>query len=282
MDLLKGLSLFSGIGGIDVALSEFVQTVAYCEIEPYCQSVLLQRMQEGYLPKAPIWDDIRTLPYGDLPRIDIIFGGFPCQGFSVAGLGKGLADERTGLFSEMLRLIKEIKPKWIFLENVPGITSRGGTGMVREITSLGYDSRWCVISAASVGALHKRERWFFLANSMPSRLEVSRTEELKKKSIEYFCKNDSNTQSIQGQQPDMQAMPLCCGGQTWGNNARVYWPFESRTHWQEVVSDVCRVTDGVPRGMDRLKALGNSVVPQQVRKAFMILTGLHETTRKDQ
>jgi len=107
---MNGISLFSGIGGIDVALSPWVRTVFYCEIDPYCQSVLLQRMQEGHLSKAPIWTDIRTFPIRancDMLPIDIIFGGFPCQDISVAGLGNGLAGERSGLFYEIMRQQEE-------------------------------------------------------------------------------------------------------------------------------------------------------------------------------
>lgn len=165
---LRGLSLFTGIGGIDIALRDWVHPASYCEIDPYCQSVLLQRMQEGNMPKAPIWDDVRTITrdvLADLGAIDIIYGGFPCQDISVAGHGKGLEGERSGLFFEIVRLAEEIKPTFVFLENVPAITGRGGLRVVREITSLGYDCRWCVISAASVGALHRRERWFLLGYS---------------------------------------------------------------------------------------------------------------------
>lgn len=172
---MNGLDLFSGIGGISLGLRHWVKSVAYCEIEPYCQSVLLQRMSEGYLPKAPIWDDIRTLSANELPPIDIITGGFPCQDISVAGRGAGLEGERSGLFFEIMRLAKEIKPSFIFLENVPAITGRGGLRVVREVAALGYDCRWCVISAASVGAMHRRERWFLLAHAKHNGLSSSET-----------------------------------------------------------------------------------------------------------
>lgn len=117
--MINGLDLFSGIGGITIGLSEWVRPVAYCEIDPYCQSVLISRMLEGTLPTAPIWDDVKTLQGADLPEIDIICGGFPCQDISVAGHGKGLEGERSGLFFEIVRLAKEVKPTFLFLENVP-------------------------------------------------------------------------------------------------------------------------------------------------------------------
>ncbi|NCX93455.1 MAG: DNA cytosine methyltransferase [Gammaproteobacteria bacterium] len=123
---MNGLDLFSGIGGIGLALEPWVRTVAYCEREPYAQGVLLSRMQSGDIDRAPIWDDVTTLRGDMLPRIDIISGGFPCQDISVAGLGKGLAGERSGLFFEIARLVRECQPRFVFLENVPAIRTRGG------------------------------------------------------------------------------------------------------------------------------------------------------------
>jgi DNA (cytosine-5)-methyltransferase 1 len=162
---MNGLDLFTGIGGITLALRGYVTPVAYCEIEPYCQSVLLQRMSEGNLPKAPIWDDVRTLPASELPRIDIIYGGSPCQDLSVAGRKAGLDGERSGLFFEIVRLAKELRPTFLFLENVPGIRTRGLDRVLQELTEARHDCRWTMLSAAEVGALHRRERWFLLGYS---------------------------------------------------------------------------------------------------------------------
>ena len=208
--MINGLDLFTGIGGITVALNEWVTPVCYCEIEPYCQSVLLQRMQEGDLPKAPIWDDVRSLSKGIIGEpIDIIYGGSPCQGFSVAGHGKGLEDERSGLFFEIMRLAKEIKPRFIFLENVPAITSRGGLRVVREITSMGYDCRWCIISAASVGAMHRRKRWFLLAHAIDNgkptseRGESSRERPLSREGQEEQAESVGETQRTGGLSSDV-------------------------------------------------------------------------------
>ena len=390
--MLNGLSLFSGIGGIDVALSGYVKTKAYCEIDTYCQSVLLSRMLDGSLDRAPIWDDIRNFDGSTFSGyIDIIFGGFPCQDISVAGKGVGLEGERSGLFFEIVRLAKEIKPKFIFLENVPAITSRGGLRVVREITAMGYDCRWCVISAASVGALHRRERWFLLAHSkhdgasssenrrgigectssgkeqgqqeegigetkrasclsadvanannagnrtsgydtarQSTPIEVrnytqfefsgysedvadtnskrfekhSRTGSIQegqsrseyscndvadatsesadrytKREEETFslpreCSNDGNTLCQSSEQTHSGAKSELPIRESRGESTRQYWPFKSRDHWQEVVSTICRVDDGVPNRVDRLKSLGNAVVPIQVKEAFEILMGI--------
>lgn len=256
--MLNGLDLFSGIGGISIALRDWVRPVAYCEIDPYCQAVLLSRMANGDICPAPIWDDVKTLcpkMFRD-GQIEIIYGGFPCQNISIAGLGKGLDGEQSRLFFEIVRLSKEIKPKFIFLENVPAITIRGGLQVVREITEMGYDCRWCVISAASIGAFHKRERWFLLAYSTGG----------------IF---NGNTNSISSEQTNSLSKPIQEEKSTWGGSSGQYWPFESREHWQEAVSTVCRTSDGVPRQLDRLRALGNAVVPCQARKAFCILSGIN-------
>src|SRR5216684_4770914 len=123
---MYGLDLFSGIGGITKALEGYVQPVAYCENDRYAQGVLLSRMANGDLPNAPIWSDILTLRGAMLPRTpEIIYGGFPCQDISVAGRGKGLDGERSGLFFEIIRLVGEIRPRFVFLENVAAITVRG-------------------------------------------------------------------------------------------------------------------------------------------------------------
>lgn len=162
---MKGISLFSGIGGLDLALKEWVTTTAYCEIDSFCQAVLLSRMNTKDLDEGIIFDDVKRIDGTIIKGIDIIFGGFPCQDISIAGTGKGLDGERSSLFFEIVRLAKEIKPKFLFVENVPAITTRGGLQIVGEVAKMGYDCRWCVISAASVGACHKRERWFLLAYS---------------------------------------------------------------------------------------------------------------------
>lgn len=326
---INGLSLFSGIGGIDLALRKWVRPIAYCEIDPYCQGVLLSRMARGDIGNAPIWSDIRHLHTGEKSRlpcgyIDIVYGGFPCQGISVAGLGKGLEDERSGLFFEIMRLAKEIQSKFIFLENVPAITTRGGLQVVREIAEMGYDCRWCIISAASVGALHRRERWFLLAHSKHNGTSTSedrgsvrerasqrensqeseegirpleRTSGISPNVANTKCQglerqgnrtvstctqkpmssgscHDGNTMREPSKQTYKRAITEQTEGRTWRGSTGQYWPFESREHWQEAVSGVCRTSDGVSFQVDRLRGLGNSVCPQQVEEAFKILMGI--------
>lgn len=278
---MNGLDLFSGIGGISLALRDYVRPVCYCEIDPYCQGVLLSRMEGKFLPTAPIWDDIRTFPVEDFTRgVDIIFGGFPCQDISIAGNGKGLEGERSGLFFEIVRLAKEIKPKFIFIENVPAITSRGGLRVVREIAEMGYDCRWCVISAASVGAMHKRERWFLLAHATGERCDEkqrgksSRLHEAYPESTNGDIEDVCNTNKQPSEQTNQDTESKQTESGAWGRSTRQCWPFESVEHWQKTVSEMGKCSDGIQFNVDRLRALGNSVVPQQVKKAFEILMGI--------
>ena len=241
---MNGLDLFTGIGGLSIALRGYVKPIIYCEIDPYCQKVLLSRMSDKYLCNCPIWDDIRTfsgLPFKGI--IDIIYAGFPCQDISIAKNGKGLEGERSGLFFEILRLAKEIKPKFIFLENVPAITTRGGIQVVKEITELGYDCRWCIISAASIGAKHLRKRWFLLAYTKSER-----------------CKEGGFSLRTEKGQPRF-------------NN------YIEHEIWNEEPKDkfeLVGMVNGISNRMDRIKALGNSVVPLQARKAFEILMGINK------
>lgn len=269
MDLsrINGLDLFSGIGGISLALQDYVRPVAYCEIDPYCQGVLLSRMVSGDLPEAPIWDDIKTLRIQSFDHsIDILYGGFPCQDISIAGNGKGLAGQRSGLCYEIFRLANEIKPRWLFLENVPAITTRGGLEVVKEIAKMGYDCRWITITASSVGALHKRERWFLLAHSSSQGLQrFGRWEGVTEKEE---SKSSGSSEII----PDSRCISP-------GSEEKSEWPYNKSSgcsgFW-EAESRVGKLADGIHLRVDKLRALGNSVVPQQVKKAFEILMGIDE------
>jgi len=232
--MLNGLDLFAGIGGITVALEPWVRPRAYCEIDRYAQAVLLSRMADGSIPIAPIWDDVRSLAADMLPPIDIIYGGFPCTDISVAGRGAGLAGERSGLVFEIFRLVADIRPTFIFLENVPAIRTRGGERVVKELAALGYDCRWDTLSAFDVGAPHKRERWWLLAYANLTRLEVGQPRDAGECSSPF--------------------------GKSW-------WLAEP---------NVGRVVNGLPMRVDRIKCLGNSVVPACAREAFRRLAGGEE------
>ena len=260
--MLNGLDLFSGIGGLSYALAEWVRPVAYCEIEAYARGVLLSRMFQGELPVRPIWDDVKTLHGRMLPSVDIIYGGFPCQDISVAGLGKGLEGERSGLFFEILRLVDEARPKFIFLENVPAITIRGLSTVTAEITKRGYDCRWCTLSAQEVGAPHKRERWWLLAYSNGVRkLQQEGGEQEIGRRIGNLCQNVSYPrceQSRSAQESEWTSI------------------YTTGCSWWSTEPDVGRVANGIPCRVDRIRGLGNAVVPLQAREAFKRLMGLTE------
>ena len=291
--MLNGLDLFSGIGGLSIALSEWVRPMAYCEIDPYCQGVLLNRMAQGELTTSPICDDIRELRGDQICELcDIIYGGFPCQDISVAGNGKGLDGERSGLFWEIVRLSKEIKPTFIFLENVPAITSRGGTTVVRALAEMGYDCRWCVISAASIGALHRRERWFLLAYAKHDGshgVEKRRSTEeaipnYQEGKNEAFESKGVHQSRMLATKPFPNSSSMRCDE---GSGERVHseWhagineepPNDSGkilNYWENTEPPVCGIPNGIPNRVDRIRALGNAVVPSQAKEAFKILMGL--------
>ena len=295
--MLNGLDLFSGIGGIGLALAPWSRTVAYCEINKYAQSVLLARMAEGLLDNAPIWDDITTLEKSMLPPIDLVYGGFPCQDISVAGLGAGLEGKRSELFFEILRLAKEIKPSFIFLENVPAITSRGGVEVVSKITEMGYDCRWTCLSAAEVGANHKRERWFLLANTRceskrPNENLRSESEKSIRENASKLCSNVPNPDGLRELQQEKiepefrgRSSDICSevsdslreGLEGQREESIKFYQKQQNTFnrsWWTVEPDVGRVAHGVQFRMDRIKCLGNSVVPSCAREAFKELMGL--------
>ncbi len=163
------MGLFEGISGITLALSEWVNPVAFCEIDKNAQDILFSRMATGDLPNRPIWDDIKTFKLDSLPAelrsIDIIYGGFPCQDISEANpFGKGLEGERSGLFYDVVRIAAEFKPSFIFLENVPAIKEE--VPCIRtEFEAFGYECRDGFLSAAQIGKCHVRLRWWLLAHA---------------------------------------------------------------------------------------------------------------------
>lgn len=271
MDRLKTLDLFSGVGGISKALKPYARTVAYCENDAHAQAVLLSRMETHDLDKAPIWDDIRTLSAAELVKegiltrreggydgIDLIAGGFPCQNISRAGRGEGLSGEQSGLFFQIARLAEEIRPKFIFLENVSAIRTRGLDVVVGELSRLGYDCRWDTFSAQSVGAPHRRERWFLLG------LLASDTDGvLLRSQLGRGCGSGDGETTLQPG-PHGEAQPVAGGILSVPRGAN-FWSTQPGIH---------RVADGVPMRVDRAKRLGNSVVPQCVREAFERLAGI--------
>lgn len=264
------MDLFSGIGGITKALEDWIVPCAYCENDPHAQAVLLSRMAKGDLPSAPIWDDVRTLKGSMLPQVDIIYGGFPCQDISVAGKGKGLAGERSGLFFEVARLVSEIRPPFLFLENVPAINIRGLGTVTAEITKRGYDSRWITLSASEVGAPHQRKRWWLLANRISERRREKQIR-IKGSSDKAEFRNDGETEFMDdtGHRRKREFEQVRRDAKEDGANGT-----SRRSSWWSTEPNVGRVANGIPFRVDRIRGLGNSVVPQCAKEAFKILMGI--------
>jgi DNA (cytosine-5)-methyltransferase 1 len=163
---LRELSLFTGAGGGVLGGQLFgCRTICACEINPYASSVLVTRQNDGILPVFPIWDDICTFNGRDWRGcIDIVSGGFPCQDISGANhIGKGIEGERSGLWSEMARIIKEVHPSFAFIENSPNLRGKGLNKVLFDLASCGYDAIWENFTAAEVGAPHIRNRIWILA-----------------------------------------------------------------------------------------------------------------------
>lgn len=156
---MKVGSLFSGIGGFDLGLERAgFQTAWFCEQDEFCQRVLRK-----HWPDVPIYDDITTLRGQDVEPVDALCGGFPCQDLSYAGRGAGIEGERSGLWSEYARLIGELRPRYVFVENVPALLTRGLGRVLGDLAALGYDAEWDCIPASAVGAPHRRDRVWLVA-----------------------------------------------------------------------------------------------------------------------
>jgi len=249
---LNTFHLFAGAGGgilADLLLGH--NPIGACEIEQYPRDVLLARQRDGILPTFPIWDDVCTLdgkPWRG--TVDVLAGGFPCQDISAAGKGAGISGERSGLWKEYARLIEEIQPRFVFAENSPLLRTRGLGVVLKDLAALGYNARWGVIGARSVGAPHKRDRMWVLA--YPKELQCNGSSD--------HTRVSTQSQEISKFGDDSRASNMVCS----------FWhtdPAESST--EPVVG---RVANGVAHRIHRLKAIGNGQVPQCAAVAFNILS----------
>ena len=280
---MLGLSLFSGIGGLDVAF-EYAggRVVAMCEQDHFCQKVLRK-----HWPGMNIMNDVKEVRGEDFSGIDIIFGGFPCQPFSVAGRQKGKEDDRY-LWPEFSRLVREARPRWVVAENVPGILSIAADDICQDLERAGYEVGIFNFEALSVGAPHRRARVFFVAHSGrqlrkgSNKSGVVRKEEGTRYAIELECTGSSLLSNSDSQRCEEQRFGLS-GKQKLGRLERSRWwsvepgmgrvadglsPWMDGSIWGCEPEDVPRVSRGVPDRVSRLKALGNAVVPQQAYPIF--------------
>ena len=228
IETLKILDTFAGIGGFSYAAHELVggfETTQFVEIDPFCQKVL-----KKHFPKVPCHDDIKT--FTAYPgQYDVITGGFPCQDISVAGRREGITDQsRSGLFYELIRVIRLVRPKFVVMENVAAILNNGLDIVLGELSEAGYDAEWSIISASSLGAAHRRSRWWCIAT-----VTNSNSEGLQRK---ILSKMESGIWSAK--------------------HTRRLDP-----NWRSYVSKpiLPRGSYGLSNRVDRTKALGNSIVP---------------------
>ncbi len=263
--LMQVLDLFSGIGSFSLGLERAgMQTVAFCEIDPYCRRVLAK-----HWPEVPHYDDIRSLTAerlrADGIAVDVICGGFPCQDISVAGKGAGIGGERSGLWSEFARLIGEIRPRYVLVETVAALLGRGLGEVLGDLAALGYDAEWHCIPASAIGAPHRRDRVWIVAyaGSQGRREDVRGThgDEGADGSQHLLIAGGDGAQwdvadaGLAG--PPLSERPILSGA-WWRDEGRAV----AERGWWSVEPDVGRVAHGVASRVDRLRGLGNSLVPQ--------------------
>lgn len=271
---MNELALFAGAGG-GILGGHLLgwRTVCAVEREPYAASVLMQRQNDGILPPFPIWDDVCTFdgkPWRGL--VDVVSGGFPCQDISSAGKGAGIDGERSGLWREMARIIGEVRPRFVFVENSPLLISRGLAVVIGDLAEMGYDAQWCCISASDTGAPHKRDRIWLVASDTerePMRNETIKkmeSEESERQKFGVYGGNGhvADTNSARWKQSADETYPGTSG---WESRDAIGW-----ASWWPTEPDVGRVADGVAARVDRLKAIGNGQVPRVAAAAFRILS----------
>jgi DNA (cytosine-5)-methyltransferase 1 len=253
------LDLFSGIGGFSLGLERTggFKTVAFCEIEPFCRRVL-----NKHWPDVPIYEDVRTLTAERLAAdgigVDVICGGFPCQDISVAGKGAGIEGERSGLWSEYARLIGELRPRYVIVENVAALLGRGLDRVLGDLAEIGFDAEWHCIPASAVGAPHERDRiWIVAYPDDRQRIGPEGTlcpwRDASGGRGEAVADADSDLAPQHRPDERVGWLTFAREIEDFGSAARAQWAVEP---------DVGRVANGVPARVDRLHALGDAVVPQ--------------------
>ena len=245
---MNELALFAGAGG-GILGGHLLgwRTVCAVEWEPYAASVLAARQNDGLLAPFPIWDDVQTFdgrPWRGC--VDVVSGGFPCQDISVAGKGAGIDGKRSGMWGHMARIVGEVRPRYVCVENSPALLTRGLGRVLGDLAALGYDCRWTVLGAADVGAHHKRERiWIFAnANSQPIA------------SLQHCCGQKRSETLTSPWSVDFVEFDFGDGV----GRKRIPQP------------GIPRVAHGVAARVDRLKAIGNGQVPLCAATAFKLLT----------
>ena len=260
---MNELALFAGAGGgiLGGVLCGF-RCICAVEIDPYCRAVLAARQNDGSLPPFPIWDDVCTFR-GDewRGRVDVVSGGFPCQDISIAGRGAGIDGAKSGLWREMARIIGEVGPRYVIVENSPALLVRGFDTVLGDLASMGFDARWGVLGARHAGAPHDRERVWIVATH-PHRVGESQPQGADRNERRW-------TLDRRQEAPDPQGIGCDAGGLPQRTSAEF-----SRAclgGWWAAEPDVVRMVHGLAFRLDRIKALGNGQVPAVVRLAWDLL-----------
>ena len=272
------LDTFAGIGGFSYAATKLVggyRTTQFIEIDPFCQKIL-----KKHFPFTPIHDDIRT--FTAIPgQYDVICGGFPCQSISVAGNRAGITEEsRSGIFYELMRVIRMVRPRFVVLENVAAILNNGLDIVLGELSQAGYDAEWSVISASSLGACHRRSRWWCVAytndygssTSSISGLDDQTNNDTSQRTNQVSESSrglkSSDSEVIQSSAKFTYSNSKRLQRENFSEMEREIWAEGStrclNPDWRSYVSKpiLRRGDDGLSYRVDRTKALGNSVVPQ--------------------
>lgn len=256
-------SLFSGVGGLELGLECAlrdggfdVETAWQCEQDEWCRGILAR-----HWPSAVRYDDVRGVGASNAPRVDVLCGGFPCQDVSYAGKGAGLAGERSGLWYEFARIVRELRPRIVVVENVAALASRGLDTVLGDLSDAGYDAVWLDVRASDVGAPHRRERLFIVAWNVGDSAGSHRRGRPGKTGRKG---NDRGAGGPRREQR-LRRSPSVVGGATDGLPRRLdlaahRWPVGPDEAQPE--DEPPRVASKVPMRRQRLKALGNSVVPQ--------------------
>ena len=269
---MNELALFSGAGG-GILGGKLLgwRTVCAVERDAYAAAVLAQRQNDGLLHPFPIWSDVCTFdgrPWRGI--IDVVSGGFPCQDISAAGKGAGIDGERSGLWSHMARIFDEVRPRYVFVENSPLLVSRGLAMVLGDLAKMGFDAQWGIVGAHHVGAPHKRDRCWIVANANRNQcapgIEQQSGRNQQRQAVATDGSNDvadTDSQQLEKQHTSTitnktRQHPRSIASE-WGDA------------WWQSEPDVGRVANGVAARVDRLKAIGNGQVPMAAAVAWRLL-----------